>query len=287
MPDDRPAQPWRIVIVSQVAEVAAGYAHLVRALGHEPVAHVATRRRSPDETPPAGAVAFLNRLLYEGPPDLPLVFPATRRQLTALVRAFDPALVLCTGFPWRIPAEALALPPLGWLNGHPSLLPEYRGPTPMAWAVRNGETEIGLTYHLMDDEFDTGAILAQGSVPLDDADDLMTLNDKFAPLAAELLPIAFDRLARGERGDVQEGGSYQSLFEDDYALVDTALPAGDVHRQVRAWSFAPFALGERGPILVQGGARRRLLRTSLAEVDGAERLDCADGPLWIVESEPA
>jgi methionyl-tRNA formyltransferase len=287
MTRDLPAQPWRVVIVSQIAEVASGYAHMLRALGHEPVGHVAIRRRAPDETPPDGAIAFLNRLLYEGPPDLPLVFPATRSQLTTLLRAFEPDLVLCTGFPWRIPAEALAVPPLGWLNGHPSLLPEYRGPTPMAWAVRNGETEIGLTYHLMDEEFDTGAILAQGSVPLDDDDTLLTLNDKFAPLSAELLPIAFDRIARGERGDVQEGGSYQSLFEDDYALIDTSLPAGDVHRQVRAWSFAPFALGERGPILVRDGTRRRLLRTSLAEVEGAERLECADGPLWIVESEPA
>ena len=56
--------------------------------------------------------------------------------------------------------------------------------------------------------------------------------------------------------------------------------------QVRAWRFAFAGQGERGPILERDGERVRLLRTSLTEIDGAERLDCADGPLWIVETEP-
>jgi methionyl-tRNA formyltransferase len=287
MAGEIPPAPWRVVIVSQIAQVAAGYAQILRACGHEPVAHFAVRRARRDEAPPPAAELFLSRLLFEGPQEIPLVFPPTRRAPADLLRSFAPDLVLCTGFPWRIPAAALAVPALGWMNGHPSLLPEYRGPTPMAWAVRNGEAEIGLTYHRMDEDFDTGAILAQGSVPLDEEDTLLTLNDKFAPLAAQLLPAALERVARGEVGDVQEGGSYQSLFDDDYVAIDTSQPAGDVHRQVRAWSFAPFALGERGPILDLGGVRRRVLRTSLAEVDGAERVECGDGPLWIVESEPA
>lgn len=286
MPGEIPPAPWRIVIVSQVPQIAAGYAQIVRACGHRAVAHFAVRRPRAEELPPE-AQAFLSRLLFDGPQDVPLVFPTTRRELTELLRPFEPDLVLCTAFPWRIPGAALAVPTLGWVNGHPSLLPEYRGPTPMAWAVRNGEAEIGLTYHRMDEEFDTGAILAQGSVPLADDDTLLTLNDKFAPLAAQLLPAALERIARGDAGDVQEGGSYQSLFDDDYVVIDTSQPAGDVHRQVRAWSFAPFALGERGPILEVDGVRRRVLRTSLAEVEGAERVECADGPLWIVESEPA
>jgi methionyl-tRNA formyltransferase len=60
-----------------------------------------------------------------------------------------------------------------------------------------------------------------------------------------------------------------------------------VHRQVRAWKFAFIGKNLRGPILERDGERRRLAETSLTEVEGAERLDCADGPLWIVEAEPA
>jgi hypothetical protein len=61
-----------------------------------------------------------------------------------------------------------------------------------------------------------------------------------------------------------------------------------VHRQTIAWSFTFFSkASERGPILERDGERVRLLKTSLSEVDGAERLECADGPLWILETEPA
>ncbi len=63
-------------------------------------------------------------------------------------------------------------------------------------------------------------------------------------------------------------------------------PREDVHRQVRAWRFAFFGKNLRGPILERDGEQIRLAITSLDEVEGAERLDCADGPLWIVESEP-
>ena len=65
------------------------------------------------------------------------------------------------GFPWKVPADALAVPKLGWLNGHPSLLPRHRGPVPLAWAIRNGDEDFGITFHRMDAELDTGPILAQ------------------------------------------------------------------------------------------------------------------------------
>jgi methionyl-tRNA formyltransferase len=281
-----PDAPWRVVIVSQVPVVANGYADFVRALGHEPVALVAARPRA-DLAHLPDAREFATKLLVEAPRDLDLVYPATQDRLAPVLRAYEPDLVLCTGFRWRMPAEAIAVPLIACVNGHPSRLPRYRGPIPIAWAVRNGETEVGMTYHLMDEQFDTGAILAQGAVPLDEDDTMETLGPKLQALAVELLPVVFERLARGERGEPQEGGDYQSLFDDDYALIDRGQKALDVHTQVRAWGFALVSKGERGPILERDGDRIRVLRTSLAEVEGAERLDCEDAPVWIVETEPA
>jgi hypothetical protein len=84
----------------------------------------------------------------------------------------------------------------------------------------------------------------------------------------ELLPIVFDRLARGDRGEPQEGGEYQSQFEDDYRFVDLTQTAEEVHRQTRAWSFVPPILPEIGPIFERDGTSVRLLRTSLTEVAG-------------------
>lgn len=280
-----PDAPWRVVIVSQLPRVSAGYAELIRALGHEPVAHLAARFPQRFDNPRARE--FAGGLLMEGPQEIDLVYPAGRDRIAQVLRFYEPDLLLCTAFPWRMPPEALAVPRLACVNGHPSLLPRYRGPMPMAWAIRNGETEIGMTYHLMDEQFDTGNILAQSSVPLDDDETNETLWPKLGATAAELLPTVFERLAAGDRGDPQEGGDYQSLFDDDYAFVDTAQTAEEVHRQVRAWKFAFIGKNVRGPILERDGERRRLAATSLTEVDGAERLDCADAPLWILETEPA
>jgi methionyl-tRNA formyltransferase len=254
--------PWRVAIISQVAVVAQGDTELIRALGHEPVVHVAIRRVRPELEPPPQLRELLALTFQESPPEIDLVFPARKRSLAPLFRAYDVDLAVCTAFPWRIPADALAVPRLGIVNGHPSLLPRYRGPIPVAWAVRNGETEIGLTYHLMDEHFDTGNVLAQAAIPLGDEWSFDDLNPKFAAAAFDLLPAALGRLAAGDRGDPQTGGDYHSLFEDEYMFVDLSRRAADVHRQARAWNFA-FSRGPQGPILERDGGRVRLVRTSL------------------------
>jgi methionyl-tRNA formyltransferase len=261
-------QRWRVAVLTAVSPVAVGYTAILRGLGHEVAAVIV----------PRGAAGAQH--LELDPDDVDLVFASSKRSLARLFRGYEVDLVVCTGLPWLVPPDALAAPRLGVLNGHPSLLPRYRGPFPIAWAVRNGETEIGMSYHLMDERFDTGNLLAQQAVPLAEDDDWESLMGKVSEAALELLPSALERLGRGDRGDPQEDGEYFSHFEDDYAAVDPGATAAEVHRQVRAWGFVP-PYARKGPL--HGG--RKLLRTSLVEVKGAERLDCADGPVWILDSE--
>jgi len=278
-----PDAPWRVVIVSQLPWIAQGYAELIRSLGHEPVAHLAARFPPRFDSPQTRD--FLGRQLIESPQDIDLVYPGGPQRLAPVLRFYEPDLLVCTAFPWRFPADALAVPRIACVNGHPSLLPEYRGPTPFGWAVRNGETEIGMTYHVMDETFDTGGILTQASIPLAEDEDLQSIWPKLGEAAGKMLPEVFERLARGDRGEPQEGGSYQSLFEEEYAVLDTSEPSEAVHRQVRAWRVTPFGVAGRGPFLDRDGERVRVAKTSLTEVEGAERLECADGPIWILETE--
>ena len=262
---------WRVVIITSVPPVAVGYTEIVRGCGHEVVAIV---------TPRESAIAPAH--LEHDPPGVDLVFAASKRSLAGMFRGYEADLAVCTGFPWLVPAEAIEALPVGIVNGHPSLLPRYRGPFPLAWAVRNGETEVGMSYHLMDPAFDTGNLLAQKAIPLDGERSMDELVPKLQAASIELLPVALARLAAGDRGDPQSGGDYQSHFEEAYARVDLSWKAADIDRQVRAWSFVP-PLAQKGPLL----DGRRLIVTSVTEVDGAERVECADGPLWIVAAEPA
>lgn len=276
--------PWRVVIFSTVGPAVLGFDAILRAAGHEPVAVLAPRL--PGDADPRRRE--LHNAIGEGTPDLDLCLVPSKDRLARLVAAYEPDLGVCMGYPWKLPRDVLEIPRLGVLNGHPSLLPRHRGPIPMAWAFREGDPELGLTYHLMDEELDTGPILAQGSRPLPPDAWFEDLRALFPELAQEVLPKALARLAAGNRGDPQpeEGVTYAGLFEEEYVHVDWAMPAREIHTRARAWSVAfAFRAGERGPIAELDGEPVRLLRTSLAEVAGARRVECGDGPLWLVETE--
>jgi len=279
-----PEPPWRVVIFSMILPAAVRLDALTRAAGHETVALLTPRLRTegPDD--------FRERWhdLVAGAPDhLDVCLVPEKSRLARLLRAYEPDLAVCLGYPWLLPPEVLAIPTLGVLNGHPGPLPRWRGPFPLAWAIREGDDELGLTYHLMDETFDTGPILAQGTAPMPDVYEWETLQPVFAGLAQELMPRALERLAHGDRGDVQTGdGPYAGRFPAEFVELDLALPARAVHRHVASWRFVFVHDGERGPLTTIDGARRRILRTSLDDPgNDAQALECADGPLWVLESE--
>ncbi len=83
----------------------------------------------------------------------------------AALRAYQPDLLLTACFPRLLPREILAIPRLGSLNLHPSLLPAYRGPEPLFWQFYFGETRTGVTLHWMDAHADTGDLVFQAEVP--------------------------------------------------------------------------------------------------------------------------
>jgi methionyl-tRNA formyltransferase len=270
----------RVVLVTQVPQVAQGHTQLLRSLGHEPVALLCTREGAED--PESMFVANVR----DAPEGLDVVIPATRAAIAPLVGRYEPDVLLCTGFPWKIPPDALAVPRLGAVNGHPSFLPSYRGPIPVAWSIRNGEPEIGYTYHRMDEEPDTGAILAQEAIPLGDEHSWEELVPKLAESVQRLLPQALARVEEGDPGDPQpeSAGEYYSFFGPEYVRIDWSRPAVEIYRQVRAWRFGSQGDGEKGALAELDGETVRVLRTSLEPADGRE-VATGDGTIWVVETE--
>jgi methionyl-tRNA formyltransferase len=268
----------RVVIVTRIPPVLAGFDAVIREAGHEPVAFLTMRNVDGRYGPPEQT----GELVMGAGEEIDVLLPARRATIAPLLASVEPDLVVCMGFPWRIPPDALAVPRLGWLSGHPSLLPLHRGPLPVAWAIREGDEEIGITFHRMDAELDTGPILSQRRIPLGELEP----PDVFYPRTGPVIAEALDRLAAGEDGTPQPGGgSYESFFDADDAWLDLSRPAPEVHRLAWAWLYAFSLDGVRGPLLELDGAPVRVLATSLTEVEGARRLECGDGPLWIVETE--
>lgn len=267
----------RVVLISEVPPAVEGLTTLLVAEGHEPVALLTVRHDGERELD-------VNAVVRAAPPDLDVVVPGTRGAVAPLLQRYAPDLALCIGFPWKIPPDALAVPRHGIVNGHPALLPRYRGPSPVSWAIRRGEHEIGFTFHYMDAELDTGNILAQERIPLADERTWDELTTKFATAVGNILPRALERVADGDPGDPQDedAASYFGSFEAEYAWIDWSRSVDEIERQVRAWGF--YATPDRGALTEIDGKPVRVLRTS-REPGRGRAMECADGTLWIVETE--
>ena len=122
-----------------------------------------------------------------------LVAPDTIATLTAL----QPDVICVSCFPRRLPPAILRLPRLGCLNVHPSLLPRFRGPAPLFWALRAGVTQTGVTVHFMDEQFDTGDVALQRPFPLQDGVTHAELESSLADIAGDLLVEAVQKLTVG------------------------------------------------------------------------------------------
>ena len=282
------AGPWRIALISNIFPVIDPLVRTLRDLGHEPVAWLMSRKPPDNEPPPPPWGDVTDRMAPKG---LNVIFARSKDDVAPLFRGLDLDVVFCWGFNWKLPQEALDVPRLGSVNNHPAFLPRHRGPYPLAWTFREGDAEFGATWHRMDAEFDTGPILAQSKVPLEDTDCWI---EEFAPKILQnslsMLPTVFERLEAGDPGDLQstEGVSWAGPFEEDYATVDWSQSAREIHNQVRAWRHLFGAGDVEGPIAELDGERVKLLRTSLTDPgEGARSVECGDGRLWIVESEPA
>jgi methionyl-tRNA formyltransferase len=276
----------RIVLVSARFAVALRLLPYLREMGHEPVGWVFPHRRTGAERRTQPKAQGSGRLS-----GVSVASASEPDEIGSLVRAFAPDLVIYWGCPWKVPLSVIDMPRFGSVNLHPGRLPRHRGPIPLAWAVRDGDTHFAVTWHRMDAEFDTGPILAQAEVPI--TDDACTIEEIMPTLiesALAELPRVLARAIAGDRGDAQPsaGGSWAGRFGADYAVVDWGQPARSIHNQVRAWRLAEGFASVPGPIAELDGKSTKLLRTSLSDPGcAAPAVECGKGRLWIVESERA
>lgn len=142
-----------------------------------------------------------------------------------------------------LPQALLDMPKLGALNVHPSLLPKYRGATPIQSALREGETETGVSIMLMDAGMDTGEIVLQERTPIDPDERYGELHDRLARFGAQALSHAIDLARSGyipRNPQSGEASVTRPLSKDDLA-VEWTWPAQRIVDTIRAFAPAPAA----------------------------------------------
>lgn len=157
--------------------------------------------------------------------------------------ALQPDVLLVGGFSIILRKPLLALPRIGCINCHSSLLPKHRGPNPFTGVLLANETQSGVTFHIIDEGIDTGDILAQFPFPIGPADEAGDVFRKALDTAARHVVEILDRVeAEGLYGTPQDHSqaTYDRKLTRGDLFLDWKKPAADIQRMIRA--CVPFML---------------------------------------------
>lgn len=143
-----------------------------------------------------------------------------------------------------LPRSVFTIPRHGSFNLHGSLLPKYRGAAPIHWAIMNGDKKTGVTTFFLEDKVDTGNIISQSEMPIEDDDNLGTVHDKMSFLGAELVLKTVDTIKVGNvklQKQNNELASPAPKISKELGEIDWNNPAEKIHNLVRGLSPFPSA----------------------------------------------
>lgn len=147
-------------------------------------------------------------------------------------------IILVGSWGEKLKKNIINLPKIATINAHPALLPKYRGPNPYLQAIKNLEEKSGITFHLMDENFDTGPILLQKSVEIEPTDTGEELRNKIAKCSQqaviELINQLGEEIIIPVNQDEKKASYYPQISEDDI-MLDFSKSAVEVHAHIRAF----------------------------------------------------
>ena len=175
--------------------------------------------------------------------ELPVVQPVSfkKPEVVAQLADFHPDVIVVAAFGQILPQSVLDIPRYGCINIHPSLLPRFRGVSPVAAAILAGDEFTGVSIMLMDKGLDTGPILAKEQIPISSQDTTGSLTAKLSQIAAQLLLEVLPRWVRGEltpQPQNEAEATYCGPISKGEGEIDWHLPAVEIWRRVRA--FQPW-----------------------------------------------
>lgn len=191
-----------------------------------------------------------------------------------------PAVMVVAAYGKILPRKVLELPSRGILNVHASLLPRWRGPSPIVAAILNGDAETGVSIMEIEPKMDTGPVISQRTVVIDAEVTAGELEQRLAKLGAEeLVAMMPGWLARSSVAELQDDSmaTYCSLLKKEDGLLTRAMTAESASRAVRA--FHPWP----GAFVTYGGERLAIWRASVEPSPS----DALPGTLTIVSRRPA
>ena len=178
--------------------------------------------------------------------DLPVYEPKSlrNRDIVELINKLAPDLIIVAAYGLLIPEEILTIPKYGVVNIHPSLLPKYRGPSPVATALLNGDLITGVSIMLLDKGMDSGPILATENLKITLEHNTQTLTEELFQIGSNLLVSTIPLLVSGQivpTSQNKDNVTITKLLTKDDGNIDWEFNSEDISRQIRAFNPWPSA----------------------------------------------
>jgi len=173
---------------------------------------------------------------------IPISQPKEIRNSKSEIRKLEPDLIVVAAYGQILPKEILDIPKFGCLNIHPSLLPKYRGPSPIQFTILEGDDKTGVTVIKMTEKVDAGPVLAQKEIELNGKEFYTDLHNKLAELGGKLLTEIIPKWIEGKIKAILQDetkATYSKILKKEDGRIDWKKPAKVIERQVRAFNPWP------------------------------------------------
>lgn len=233
---------WPIVFMGTPEVAAVSLERLLE--GPDPIVGVVTQPDRPTGRGQRRAPSLVRRVAESH--FIPVLTPEKLRDplFAATLKSWAPQLIVVVAYGRILPSSVLELPPQGCLNVHYSLLPKYRGASPVVWTILRGEEKSGVTTMKLVKELDAGPILLQEEISLAPDETSASLETELTPIGARLLLETIRRLKEGSitpKPQKDEDATYAAILKKEDGRIDWTQPAEEIERRVRAFYPWPSA----------------------------------------------
>lgn len=176
--------------------------------------------------------------------NIPVLTPEKLRKEYEAVLNYKPDIIITCAYGQIVPKIVLDYPSYGCINVHASLLPKYRGASPIQKVLYNGEEETGVTIMYMDETLDTGNIINAEAIQITDDDNFGTLSDKLSELGANLLRRTLPKIQEGENFDIPQDNleaTYYGLLSREDEKIDFNRTKVEIVNHIRSMNPTPYA----------------------------------------------
>ena len=229
---------------------------------------------------------------------IPVFQPDTLRDGVAAeqLKEIAPDVIVVVAYGKILPKEILTIAKYGCINGHASLLPKYRGASPIQWCIVCGEEKTGVTTMYMDEGMDTGDILEQTEVLIGENETAEELFERLSEISAELMVSTLEKAEKGElkpQKQVESEATYAPIIKKEMAFIDfKAMTAKEVFNAVRgyySWPCAYFMLDDKRIKVIKTAVGTKSNSEAGSVADSSQNLAivCADGvAINLLEIQP-